>query len=171
MRYIICFIILISSSFAVMADDIGVGDVPPSYVGRGMDNKKVELSTMKGKVIVVTFWSARNGQSTDDLAVLDYLQQKVGSDNMQVVAVNNGETKKVVKAVKAMLPDSNIVFTVVSKGYVSKEFDVRGLPHMLFLDRDGKVGEMHKGNIKLAPEKMVTIINGLLAKPYEESAK
>jgi hypothetical protein len=48
------WIVALFLSFSVKAD-IKIGETPPSYLGNNRSGEEVQLSDMKGKVVVATF--------------------------------------------------------------------------------------------------------------------
>ncbi len=146
MRYLLGFLLIFTITLAAEAKGkVKIGDIPPSYVGKTLDGKKIELSEMKGKVVVVTFWATWCPPCLKELPVLHVLQQQVSSDRLQVVAVNYGETRKQMNKLIKRLGDSSVLFTREKRGYARKKFGVKGIPHMLILDQVGNVVHQHIG--------------------------
>ena len=145
MRLITILLLFISVTFSLNAKDIEVGDIPPSYIGMAMSGERIELSKMKGKVVVVTFWATWCGPCLKELPVLHEIQKIVSTDKLQVVAVNYGEKKRDVKFIQKQIPDSKILFTMDKRKFASRKFNVVGIPHMLIIDKQGKVAHIHIG--------------------------
>lgn len=162
MRFIAIVLLVVSVTFSLNAKDIEVGDVPPSFVGKTLDGKRIQLSEMTGKVIVVTFWATWCGPCLRELPVLNFIQQQVSVDRLQVVAVNYGEGKKHVKYIQQQIPESNIKFALDKRKYSSKKYGVKGIPHMVIVDSAGKVAHIHIGYGDDTKERLAKELNVLL---------
>lgn len=162
MRFIIVSFLLFSISLPLQAKEIKVGDVPPSYIGKTLKGKRIDLSEMKGKIVVVTFWASWCGPCLAELPVLDVLQKQVSTDRFQVVAVNFSERKRKIKHIQRQLPDSMIQFTLDKNRFAGNKYNVRGIPHMVIVDHEGKVAHIHIGYGEGTVDRLIDELNTLL---------
>lgn len=162
MRFITVLLLALSVSFSLQAKEIKVGDVPPSYIGRALNGKKVQLSEMAGKVVVVTFWASWCGPCLAELPVLDSVQRQVSPDRLQVVAINFSEGKRQVKYIQKQMPDSLIQFTLDKRRFASRKYNVKGIPHMVIIDHEGKVAHVHVGYGGGTADRLIDELNTLL---------
>lgn len=163
MRLILLTIMIVIFSCSALAiDKVNVGDVPPSLVGRTMDGKEVELSEMRGKVVVVTFWATWCAPCMAELPILHGLQQQVSPERLQIVAINFGQTTKEIAFTKDQLDSTNILFTHDRKKQSAKEYGIRGIPHMVIVDHTGKVAHIHVGYGEDTQDRLVDELNALL---------
>ena len=163
MRYLTAVLLVLTVTFTSYAKDkVKIGDVPPSYVGRTMGGDKIELSEMKGKVVVMTFWATWCPPCMAELPILYSLQNLVSADRMQVVAVNYGESVRAVKKVMDILKDSDVIFTRDRKKFAARKYGVKGIPHMVILDHAGKVAKINIGYGEESLDRLVDELNGLL---------
>ena len=170
MRFITVLLMVFFVSISLHADEIEVGDVSPSFIGKTLDNKKIELSEMTDKVVVVTFWASWCGPCLRELPVLDAIQKLVSTDHLQVVAVNFGEAKRNIKHIMQQLPESNIQFAQDPRKYSSNKYYVKGIPHMVIIDRQGKVAHIHIGYGDGTAERLSQELYDLLRRQPAQSA-
>ena len=82
--------ITVSLLLAMAADAAhvpGVGETAPSFIGYGLDGKKVLLDSFAGKVVVISFWATWCPPCRMELPVLERIQI-AGKGQIQVVAIN-----------------------------------------------------------------------------------
>lgn len=75
----ILYVIAILLSFSLKAE-IMVGEIPPSYLGKNRSGIEVQLSEMKGKVVVATFWATWCPPCLKEIPILEGIQRQVGKD-------------------------------------------------------------------------------------------
>ena len=140
MRIILSAIILIL--LTPLDAEVLVGDIPPSYLGKDKDGERVELSEMKGKVVVSTFWCP---PCLKEMQVLEGIQRQLGKDKLEVVAINFKEGRKTYRAIVRNLEDFQITLTYDHKGKVANRYKVNTIPRMYIIDKSGRVSYVHKG--------------------------
>ena len=105
------------------------------------NDEPFDLSALKGKVVVVYFWAARNEQCLEDMHRLTSIVGNIGSQRCQLVCVNcdvdPAEALKVVREQRL-----NVVQLHQRKGLeglVSHRFGLFEVPHVLVVGKDGFV--------------------------------
>jgi thiol-disulfide isomerase/thioredoxin len=123
-----------------------VGEVPPPMLGRlhGGDSQ-VNLADYRGKVVIVTFWASWCGPCRRELPVLARFQQVIGSDALEVIAVNFKEPRPDFLAVVRANRKLQLNYVHDGKGAASDEYGVTSLPNMFVIDREGTVAYVHRG--------------------------
>lgn len=122
-----------------------VGDVPPSFLGKEPTGESVELSEMKGKVVVATFWASWCAPCLKEMDVLEGIQTQVGKDKLEVVAINFKEGKRTYNKIRKKLKNLSITMTHDRRGKISKTYDVNSVPHMFIINKSGFVAHIHRG--------------------------
>lgn len=143
---------------------VGVGDVPPDYLGKSADKAKIYLSESNGKIRIITFWATWCPPCLKELPVLNAVQKKGGADRIQVIAVNINDRQIDFRRALRKLKDYEIDFVFDNKKSVADKYDVEGIPHMLIVDVDGRVAFQHVGYNESALTGIVEEINSLLIK-------
>ena len=148
---------------------IKVGDAPPDSLGKDRDGNELSLAAQHGKVVVVTFWASWCTYCLKELPVLENVQRRLGKSRVEVVAINvDDETGKYV-AMRRRLKDFELDVTVDEKvdgkHPLGHEYGVKGLPHMVLIDKEGRIAFVHEGYSEKALPEFVEQINGLLDAP------
>lgn len=142
---------------------LGFGDVPPDSLGVDKDKHEVKVSDYRGKVMVVTFWATWCGYCLKELPILENMQRTLGPELIAVVAINTDKDSDKYRAMRRKMKDFELTMTVDSfeKG-VAEEYGVSGLPHMLIIDKQGKISSVHVGYSEEMLPRIVDEINELL---------
>jgi thiol-disulfide isomerase/thioredoxin len=145
------------------------GDVPPADLGRTLDGTPVNLADRRGKVVVLTFWASWCGPCRKELPVLGRLQQAVGREHLEVIAVNVKEPHRDLTAVLRANRDLDLTWVHDARGDVSGRYGVEALPNMFVMDRDGTVAYVHRGYSEAMIKSFIDEIIGLLPEEVLES--
>ena len=123
---------------------IEVGELASEISLQSNNGSTVQLSQLKGKVVFVDFWASWCGSCAQSIPWLNSLQEKLGADNFQVLAVNLDENSqdadKFLKEAHA-----NLLVAYDPKGTTPESFHVKAMPSSFLLDRNGKVVFIHEG--------------------------
>lgn len=121
------------------------GEIPPDALGHDRDGNDLTVSQYKGKVLIVTFWASWCGYCRQELPVLGKVQQAVGREHLEVVAINYKEDRQAYNGVIRANPKLKLTYVHDAHGRVSDTYGVKSLPHMFIIGPDGKVAHVHNG--------------------------
>lgn len=142
------------------------GDTPPDTLGATLRGQEVTLSSLQGKVVVISFWATWCGYCLKELPVLASLQREATRLGLplQVVAVNHREDRQTfVHAVRVLRKSmAELQVTWDRHGEVGKPYGVSHLPVMVMLHRDGTIAHVHVGYDADMLDTLVGEINALL---------
>ena len=142
---------------------VSVGDMPPSYLGKDKNGDSIELSEMKGKVVVATFWATWCPPCMKEMELLEQIQRQVGKEQLEVVAINFKESRKTYKKIVKLLKDFEITITYDRKGRVANKYEIDAVPRMFIINKSGTVAYTHKGYGEDMLPKIIDELNGLLS--------
>ena len=120
-----------------------VGDTAPSYIGYGLDGKKVTLENYAGKVVVISFWATWCPPCRQELPVLGRIQL-AGKGQIQVVAINT-EDRSVFRDAAEILKELPIKLTSDETKRAFSAYGVKGLPHLIVIGKDMRIISVREG--------------------------
>src|SRR3546814_9469391 len=150
------------------------GDTPPDALGATQQGETVTVSSLHGKVVVISFWATWCGYCMKELPVLANLQALATERGLplQVVTVNSKEDRRTfVRTVRVLRPQlPGLSMSWDRDGNIGKPYGTdKGIPVMVMLHRDGTVAHVHIGYGEDMLESLVAEINALLAEPSPAS--
>ena len=140
----------------------GVGDALPDSLGKDRDGKEISLDAQHGKVVVMTFRDSWCGYCLQELPSLESLQRRVGKEHIEVVAINVDTHYSDLIALRRRLRDFELDITRDSNEHLADAYGVNGLPHMVLVDKQGRLAFTHVGYSEKSLPNFVDEINGLL---------
>lgn len=141
---------------------VELGEIPPDYLGKSTTSEEIRLSDSAGRIRIVTFWATWCAPCLKELPVLNVIQRHGGKSRLKIIAVNLRESKKQYRKALRAYDDFVIDFVHDVRGTVAKRYGVKGIPHMLIVDANGRVAYQHTGYNEDALEDIVAEINALL---------
>jgi thiol-disulfide isomerase/thioredoxin len=137
---------------AIAHATVAVGDAVPDGLGVDREGNRPTTPSLRGKVVVMTFWASWCGWCLKELPVLENLQRHAGKDRLEVFAINVDRHHGDYVAIRRRLKDFTLNLTRDDDRSLSAAYGVSGLPHMVLDDTTGHVAYLHIGY----PEKSLT---------------
>jgi thiol-disulfide isomerase/thioredoxin len=160
--------------FAARAE-IKPGDTPPDALGKPLDGPALSVSSLHGKVVVISFWATWCGYCMKEMPVLAGLQSLATERGLplQVVAIDSKEGRdtftRSTRLLKKHLP--GLLITWDRDGKIGEPFGAnRTIPVMVMLHRDGTVAHVHVGYGEDELDGLIAEINQLLTEPAPPAA-
>ncbi|HSM87048.1 MAG TPA: TlpA disulfide reductase family protein [Candidatus Limnocylindrales bacterium] len=121
------------------------GALAPDFTLKTLDGKTVQLSSLKGKGVLVNFWATWCEPCKIEMPWLVDLQKKYGPQGLQIVGVAMDDSGE--KSIADFARKMNVNYTVaVGNEKVADQYGgVDGLPTSFFVDRSGKVVDKAMG--------------------------
>lgn len=145
-----------STPRAVLADTpsvsgakIGVrkGALARDFIGRSPDGTPVRLSDLRGKPTIINFWATWCVSCLAELPDLKAVQQEIGTEGLNIVAVNAGENSSAAKRFLKELDAPAFRVGMDPTLIVADAYGVSGLPQSVFVDADGVVRAVYTGQL------------------------
>ena len=119
----------------------------------------VDLSALRGRVVLVDFWASWCGPCRAMMPVLNRLSQRFGAQGLTVIGVTD-ESAAVAQRVGMQM---GIRYTLASGPSTVTRYNVQSLPTLVAIDRGGRVREIAVGFE--GPARLEALVARLLAEP------
>ncbi len=123
----------------------------PRLDGQG----EVQLSTMKGQIVLVNFWATWCPPCREEMPYLVKLAKEFEGQGVVLVAANNeggaGSPAMVEAWVDRTLPEL-LPYVALADSRMMVDYGISGLPTLVFIDREGRIKESFTGSI---PERLL----------------
>jgi cytochrome c biogenesis protein CcmG/thiol:disulfide interchange protein DsbE len=110
---------------------------------RNLNGEPVVLSTYRGRVVLVTYWTTTCGQCASEMAWFSEFQHRYGAQGFAVIGVSVDEGG--VGSIKQFVGSRPIEYQVVLGNRHDADPDASSIPTTFILDRDGRVAARHVG--------------------------
>ncbi len=140
MRYMILLLMLFTTSAHA---GLLVGQKAPNLIGKDSKGNEILVENYKGKVLVVTFWASWCGPCRRELPALNTLQNAVGTEYIQVVAVNHKETLRTTVDIMRQLKNRKLISSLDFNGKIAEQYGVNSFPNLWIINPNGII-DVHK---------------------------
>ncbi len=149
--------ILVSASISVAGRWDGLrprvaGDAAPSFVlpeitDGGRLGRPLSLGSLRGRVVVVDFWATWCTPCRTSMPRLESIASAFPKSDVALLSINI-EGREKTAAAKAMAQELNPSAVVLSDGgRVADLYSVTTIPHLLVIDREGRIAWVHRGGL------------------------
>jgi len=116
----------------------------PDFTLEGADGQRMQLSDLRGEIVMINFWASWCGPCRQEMPLLDQLHNQYKALGFTVLGVNVEENP--VKA-KDLLKQIPVSFPILfdSDNKVSKRYNVIAMPSTILVDRNGNMRYLHQG--------------------------
>ncbi len=114
----------------------------PRFTATTLDGEKVNNASVKGKVVLVQFWTTWCPYCRGDQEAVDMLADEFADKGLVVLAVNAGESRR---KVKQYLEDSprQVPIVLMEDTNLAAVFAPKSYPFYVLVDRNGNIaGEL-----------------------------
>ena len=121
-----------------------VKELAPRFNATTTGGEKFNNDSIKGKVILLEFWTTWCGYCLQEAPLVDQLNDEFAKKGLVILAINVGESKKTVKKYLDQHPrKTRIVLTDDTN--LAAMFAAKSYPIYVVIDRDGNVAGTQRG--------------------------
>lgn len=114
-----------------------VSMTPPEFSGTTAAGRRVSLSELRGRVVLLNFWASWCQECRPEMPAFEQLHRDFTAQGLTVLGVNVREGTRVIQRYAKEL---GLTFPLVldSKGEIRASYGVIGLPTTFLIGRDGR---------------------------------
>lgn len=120
---------------------IAVGMEGPDFTLNDPDGKPIQLSSLRGKVVLIHFWASWAMQCRQENPILVELYQQYQSKGLEIIGVSLDRTQE--KWVKAIQDDKltwlNVTDLKFWQNQAARLYAITVIPQSVLIDKDGKI--------------------------------
>jgi len=138
------------------------GGDAPDFTLHGLAGPDLSLSDFRGQVVMVNFWATWCPPCRSEMPAMQQVYAESKDKGFTIIAVNIQEAQGPISDFVSKL---GLTFPIAldPNGDVTKLYGIYGLPSSYFVDRMGRITEVHVGALTKA--EILTKVNVLLASP------
>ena len=142
-------------------NSVAVGDVAPDFQLEDTKGKKVSLSELRGKVVMVNLWATWCPPCIEEMPSMERLHEVMAGEDFVMLAINTEQNGRTV--VPEFLQKTPYTFPILydDKGVVQKLYGVYKFPESFIVGKDGKVVEKVIGPLDWSSSKTINYLKGL----------
>lgn len=135
---------------AGVSADVGVrkGQLARDFAVTAPDAATVRLSDLRGTPVVLNFWATWCTSCLAEMPEFKRVQQELGADRLQVLAINAGEDSATAAEFIDRLDADAFHFGMDPSLVVADAYGVYGMPTSIFIDAEGIVRATFTGHLK-----------------------
>jgi peroxiredoxin len=120
-----------------------VGRAAPDFTLRDLAGESTTLSALYGKAVLLDFWGTYCGPCKEEMPSVERLQEEYRDKGLEVWGVTDDSEDK---AQKFLRDNHRALPTLIDQGRsVFKKYEIKGIPVLVLIDRDGKVAKFWDG--------------------------
>ena len=151
----LAFSLMVLTSYTAQAQwrppaQLGLAEVAPLLQLNNLSGKQIDITKLKGKVVVVNFWASWCEPCREEFEELVQLQESYGSKGLVVLAVNLAEMKpRIMQFLNGNgFSENSIEILLDRNSTVYKSWKARGLPTTFLVSKSGKIEGVWIGAIE-----------------------
>lgn len=157
-----CSFCLLVGTFAVPAFAIRLNTPAPDFTLKDLHGNKVSLSSYRGKVVILNFWSTTCGPCLAEIPSLINLQREFRDQGLVVLGIALDPSEKQVQKAVDKLRIEYVNLMDSNKDVYFDSYGLFGQPVSLIVDRNNVVREKIIGGVEWTSPKMKSTLQSYL---------
>ena len=121
------------------------GPMPSVSVRQFADGGKIDLGSLKGKVVLVDIWASWCGPCKEEMPLLDELAGRLKKKGVQIIAVSIDEDKESAEAFLSSRPSWSLTAAHDPKGKLPEALHPAKMPSSYVVDAEGIIRYVNEG--------------------------
>ena len=137
---------------------------PPGFAGETLEAKRLAMSDLRGRVLLLNFWASWCLECRPEMRVLERLHRDLAPRGFSVVGVNAREPAA---SVQRFATELGLTFPIVfdGDGRIGAQYGVVGVPTTILVARDGRAVALAVGPRAWDGAPARALLDALLAEP------
>jgi len=123
-----------------------LGRPAPDFMLRDLDGKQVQLSTLKGKVVLLDFWATWCGPCRVAMPQLNNLFQEFRNQDVVMIGIDENEDEQTVRNFIRQNGYEYPILLAPTGDPVIENYSARAIPTLVLIDRNGLVADYKVGS-------------------------
>lgn len=124
------------------------GNPAPDFTLKTINGQQVTLSDLRGQKVFLNFWASWCAPCKNEMPALQTLSREY-EDKVKVYGVNMLSDDNIESAERFMLENALTFPSLLDEtGAVKKAYRIVGLPVSITIDEQGRIVDVHKGELK-----------------------
>lgn len=136
--------------------------IPEELILKDLNNKTVDLSQLKGKVVLINFWASWCPPCVHEMPSMQRLQNRFFTKGFTILGVNMAEDEKTVRHFLNTKVDVQFPILFDNQGTALKRWGVFAFPTSYIIDKKGKIRYAIFGGVDWEKESILNKITHLL---------
>ncbi len=138
------------------------GAAAPDFTLQDLSGKQVQLSSLKGKVVLVNFWATWCPPCREEIPSMVKLNQVMQGKNFQMLAISVDEGGK--QAVQEFFRQNGVSLPALfdTDGSVSRRYGTTGVPETFIVDGKGVIRKKVIGGVDWSAPEVLQYLEGLM---------
>src|SRR6266404_1486271 len=122
-----------------------IGKPAPSLKAKALDGKPVDLHSLRGKVVLLYFWTTWCGPCKRQLPGIEKIQNEFRDKGLVVLGVSVGEEKATVAKFLKTIALTYPIIQLSDGNEVVADLAINAFPTIVLIDREGKIASYEVG--------------------------
>jgi thiol-disulfide isomerase/thioredoxin len=136
--------------------------IPPALVLKDIDGNSHRLGDYRGKVVLLNFWATWCPPCRAEMPSIWRLNQRLGHQRFQVIAVNTGESRDVIRAFLPETMQRDFVVLMDRNAELLERWRIVAYPTSYIIDRAGNIRYRLYGALQWDAPETIEKIRALL---------